>query len=574
MPYAPKIIRSTPDLRRIRDLPRRKPLTAKTAAALVRKWTAKLARVSGVELNWPQAWLLEEASTSDTGIVGFLPVGTGKTLAAELLPVVCEVERSVLVIPAALKEKTFYDRRELRKQWKLAAPPPRIITREEFSREAAAGLLEELRPELLINDEADEGANFDASVTQRQHRYIKARRAAGKRCLAAPLTGTPGRKSILDYWHLLYWGLGEDGMPVPNNRADAELWALALDDGKARQGWRPKPGALGATLNEARAWYAARLRETRGVIIVDQDSAGKIPLTIKMVRAPDCPEIEAAFEQLAREEESPGGEVVTNPLSLQRLKNQLGCGFYRYFDPPPPVEWADARRASAKLVRARIHATRHAFKPLDTEAQVFNAHPDHPAVVEWLERKPEYDPDEHAQIEWLSDVTLTWAEQWLADAQEPSVLWGGSTDFLAELAERTRLPYYGPKGREVRSKREIVYADPAGRDQCFIASWHANKRGLNLQAWRQQAIVWPPQSAKILEQVFGRPHRQRQTKPVTFTILCTSGETIDSMHKALSEAGFLRDTASSTQKILRAKLVWPRGKRDGYRWIETWDQED
>lgn len=573
MPYAPKIVRESRDLKRIRVLPRRKPLTAKTAEPLVVKWTAVLALAASARLKWAQAWAIEEWTGSDTGGVGFLPVGTGKTLLCEVMPVTCKARKAVLIAPAALEKKTHKDRRELRRAWRIAAPPPQFISREGFARASNQKLLDKLKPDLILIDEGDEGANPDASVWQRIARYVLARRAAGKRCRVIILTGTPGRKSIMNYWHFLVLCLAE-GAPVPLLRPDAEQWALALDDGTPRQGWRPKPGALGDTLDEAREWYAKRLRETRGVIIVDEDSAGDVPLLIKVVRAPDCATIEQAFEDLARDEETPAGMPVTDTLSLHRIKGQLGAGFFTYYKPPPPKKWIEARRKSAKVIRRTIANSRHSATPIDTEAQAIARARSHPDVAEWLDIKPTYDPEEHSQVEWLSDVTLRWARKWLADSEEPSILWCGWTEFGEELQRLTRLPYYGPKGREIRTRRELVHADPKGRDRVIISSWHANKRGFNLQAWRRHAIVQPPQSAKYLEQLFGRPHRQGQTQPVRFTMLATSGATIDSMRAALSEAAFVKQTASTTQKLLRAKLTWPKGERSGYRWIETWDDDD
>jgi hypothetical protein len=67
--------------------------------------------------------------------------------------------------------------------------------------------------------------------------------------------------------------------------------------------------------------------------------------------------------------------------------------------------------------------------------------------------------------------------------------------------------------------------------------------------------VYPPQSAKYLEQVFGRSHRAGQTEAVTVDMLATSGGTLDAFEAAISEATCVRDRDAMTQKILRAEVV-------------------
>jgi hypothetical protein len=557
-----RAVRNSTDLQRIRSLPRR-TLTLEGAREAAARYTAELALSPDVQLRPWQGCSLDEAVRGEPyGAWLSLPVGQGKTLIAETLPVVLASRKAVLIIPASLKEKTFADRASYRGKWRTMSPPPRIISREELALDANAYLLEQIDPDLILIDESDELSNLDKGAPKRVHRYVTAKRAAGGVVRVVAMTGTPTRRSIMGYWHLLLWCRG-DLAPVPLTKLDAELWAAALDDASPRQGFRPNPGALGATIEEARMWYLDRLRETPGVVIVDEDSAADVPLTIEIDLAPDCPVIDEAFYNLRTFWTSPSGEEVSDPLSLLRIEGQLGCGLVTYFDPPPPLDWADARRTFAKYVRERISATQHARKPLDTEKQVVSAHPEAAAVREWMRVRDNYRPEKHSRVRWLSDVTLQWAAEWLLCTSEPSVLWCGGVEFADRLSKLTRLPYYGPKGKEVRSGRELHAADPK---RSMICSWHANKRGFNLQAWRRNAIIQPPQSAKYLEQVFGRAHRGGQTEPVRFTILATSGGTLDSFAAAISEAHFARDTAGSTQKILRAELAPLPEPPDTLRW--------
>ncbi len=544
-----RAVRQTSDLQRIKSLPRR-TLTREWATRQAARFTRELAKVSGVALMPWQGAALAEAKRTGTGACLWFPVGIGKTLVAETMPVVLEAQRSVLILNASLVDKTYKDRRALRAQWKIANPPARIITREALALEANAYLLDQIDPDLIIIDESDEFSNFDASATQRIHRFWVKRAKAGNPVKVVSMTGTPSRRSIMAVWHHLIWCLG-DMAPVPLLRSDAEQWAAALDDAAPRQGFRPSPGALGATLEDARTWYLDRLRSTPGVVIVDEDSAGDIPLHVSVELAPHCADIEAAFDELRVFWRSPSGEPVSDPLSLARIAGQIGCGLVTYYEPPPPQRWREGRSGAAKFIRERISQTRHAQRPLDTDAQVMRAHPEHPAVVEWKAVKPTYDPLKHTRVRWISDATLQWAAAWLTSTKEPSILWCGSVEFADKLSKLVRMPYFGPKGREVRSGRGLHEADTT---RSMVCSWHANKRGFNLQAWRRNGVIMPPQSAKYLEQMFGRAHRQGQTEAVHWTILATSGDTLDSFAAAIGEAAFVAETTGLHQKLLRAEI--------------------
>lgn len=584
MGFRTTTLRNSPDLQRIISLPRRE-LRKADAVKHAAKWTRALALRSGAALRPWQGALVHEAVRVG-GSLGALPVGQGKTLICEVLPVAMQARRAVLIIPANLVEKTYADRRALAGTWRMASPPPRIITRESLALEANALLLQQIDPDLILIDEADELANWKSSAVRRLDRFITAKRRAHgfKAVRVVAMSGTLTRNSILAYWHLLRWCLG-DMAPVPANRGEAEEWASAIDNTTPRSGFRPKPGPLGRTLDEARAWYRDRLDHTPGVLLVDEDSAEGVPLRVRFKVAPACPKIDEAFDRLLTRWESPSGEPVTDSLSMLRIEGQAGCGLYTYYKPPPPPEWAAARSEVAAFIRKRIAETSHATKPLDTEAQVIRAHPDakyfckerkryvYP-VREWLAVRGQFDPLKASHVRWLSDATLRRVAKWVdhhRSAGRVCVVWSGSVEFGVRLAQLTGLPYYGREGKELTTGRDLHNADPSSS---MVCSWHANKRGFNLQAWNDHAIVYPPQSAKYLEQVFGRSHRAGQAKAVRFTVFLTSGGTLDTFRKAVSEARFAKGTAKSTQKILKAEIDDPPELPGGLRWVTRYDCDE
>lgn len=599
--FRAKVVRESPDLKRIQALPRRK-LTPAYAARAVEQLTPRLALRKGPKLKqWQAVALLEAVQCKGAWLS--LPVGSGKTLVCEGLPVLMQAQRAVLILPASLRSKTYGDRGDLRKDWRLADPPPRLISREELALDANAYLLDQLKPDLIIVDEAHKLRNSSAGAPKRIARYVEKTRKAGRAAglpwphgvTVVTMTGTPKRKSLMNYWHLLRWCL-EDSAPVPSSKLDAELWAQALDTGTPRSGFRPHPGALGSTREEALAWYAERLCETPGCVVVDEDSAvdadgETIPLHVSVEIAPPCPVIDRAFDDLRTCWVSPSGEEVSDALSLFRIDGATGLGLCQYWDPPPPKRWAAARKAMATFVRKRIAETAHAHKPLDTEGQVFKAHAEHPVIKEWLAVRKTFDSDKASKTRWLSDVTLEWAAEWLmasnadaAEQREPSVLWCGSVAFAQRLSRLINVPNYGPEGVDANTGRSLhaaqAFTDSGkpgphkpGRDFRMICSWHACREGYNLQDWRRHAVILLSPSAEILEQVIGRAHRTpkpdkpRHLEPMRFTILATSGGTLDAFAAAYAEAEGVREGENTTQKILRATIAELPETPANLRWV-------
>lgn len=552
-------VRPSPDYARVVALPRRA-----VSVDDGRIWSSLLTpryRLSGYqcELRPWQALAIAEA-IENNGAWLALPVGIGKTLIAELLPRALDSRRAVLLLPASLREKTYADRKALLADgWSLANPPPRMISFTELALEKSNALLDQLQPDLIIIDEAHTLANGASAAAKRVDRYVLAN--PGVRVV--PMTGTPSRNSIMGYWHLICWALRERA-PVPMRESEARRWAGAIDN-TAQRGPRVKPGVLGPTVQSARSWFARRLAETPGVLIVDEDSCDQ-PLTVRVRKARECPRLDAAFRTFLETLETPDGLPVSDPLSRWRLDGQLGCGLYLRWNPQPPEDWRTARRAFARFVRTEIQrAGMRGGKHLDTEAQVVRAFPDAAPVVAWRAIRDTF--DERTEAVWISDATLRSAQSWLTEDSAPGLVWCGCVEFARELARRTGLPYYASRGADERTGKRLHAADER---HSMVVSWSANMLGFNLQAWTRQLIIMPPQSAKYLEQMFGRSHRAGQDSPVTIDILATSGGTLDMFDRSCSEADFARRTVRLTQKLLRAKIeLPPTAKVSGpsaYRW--------
>lgn len=517
-----------------------------------------------------------------------LPVGFGKTILTRYLGLVLEgVERVLLIVPANLRDKTRADFRSYIGVWRTDKPPPAIMSREELALEKNAKFLETFQPQAIVIDESDEFANWEASAVQRIDRYLyppaPAKPLTREQCAVFCLSGTPTRNTIMAYWHLLRW-THRERMPMPLKRSEALKWAAALDQQKtASDTGRMDPGPLGPSRKAALHWYRKRLQETPGVIIIDGDSAVKkdgtpIPLRIHTRLARECPLLDAAFLKFGLDQQNPDGVPCVAPLERWRLEGFLGCGLFpRYKKPGPPKEWREERakrgRAFAALCRDTIRNSRHWRNPADTEKQVRLRHRDNPIVLEWDEMAE----DPYAkEVVWISQETLQTAINYLAEAPTPAIIWTGCVEFGKELARVLGLSYFGRDGKDqYKNDLDAISRRPEWRARSFICSWHANKKGFNLQPWLRHGVFNPPTSAKWLEQLMGRAHRADVDESgVTFTMFATSGGTLDAIDAAVAEAGFAKQSVGPTQKILRAEFkrerVEPRRtERNKYRWARA-----
>jgi len=531
----------TAEFERVRDLPRRK-LSHADAVEWSTFLTDIFALSPGVQLRPWQAMSIAEA-VAQGGAWLALPVGTGKTLISALLPLAMQSQRAMLIVPGSLVQKTYADFASYAGVWRMSPNPMRVVTREKLQTEGGSSLLTQYAPDLIIIDESDMLAGT-RSAARRIDRYV---RSPKNNVRVVAMTGTPARKTIMGYWHVLAWCLG-DGTPMPLVEHEARMWASAIDEHRQR---RASPGALGATLRAAREWYRQRLTQTPGVVIVDEDSCDA-PLTIRIRLAREDGVLDDAFAKFLIEQETPGGIPVSTPLSRWLLDGQLGLGLYSRWNPPPPEEWREARRASARFVRERCATTTHAARPLDTEAQVLRRYPENAIVKHWLAIKPTFAGK--TETVWISRSALDSCHDWLREMRDAGgigIVWCGSVEFGRALAKEAGLSYYGQRGLTASG----MQLHTAPTDASLVSSWCSNLKGFNLQAWPRQLIAMPPQSAKWLEQIFGRSHRAGQDEHVIVDVLATSGGTVDAFDTAIGEAGGVRDRESMTQKVLRADIV-------------------
>lgn len=575
-------VKSSPDFKRIRALPQREidPVECEALAdALSPLLQTPEGKRAGSRLKPLQALALSEFQEYGGAHLG-LPVGEGKTLICLLAPHMRACKRPVLIVPAALKDKTYAEFAEYSKHWKVPSPPPRILTYHDIRLDPK--LLDKIKPDLIMLDEADAARAQERSAAQRLGRYIgtckvcdailvKGHKACKHLPMVITMTGTGTRFSITDFSHFLIWAL-KDRAPVPLDPKQLAKWSSALDEhkpGRFGMARRLRPGVLvdlvaqkrvakGQTKRVskysdfggqsdvmlARAAFQTRLRTTPGVIIVDGTACDK-PLTIRHLCALDDPEIDALFESI-RSGESPDGDTLTDSLAEYRLESEAGCGGYYYFDPKPPDWWLIPRKRCFRFIRATIIASRSTARPLDTEGAVIRAYRKHPAVADWLAVRKKFKPK--SKWRWASGSVVYAAAQWAKEHN--GLIFTRQQAVGRAIAEVTRLHYYGAGGKNGNGT-PIEKADPT---KGAVLSFAANLRGRNLQAWNRMLIVGCPQAATELEQWLGREHRYGQERHVHADILFTSGGSAYAFEMAEREARFVLSTQGQMQKILRARV--------------------
>lgn len=541
----------SPELDRILKLPRRKleevdmqQLSNDLSGLLL----TERGRANNCKLKPIQALALEEAFQV-RGLFGGLVVGAGKTLMTWLLPTVLESKRPLLMIPADLREKTLYEFGLLARDWVSPKYPIRDISYELMTRITHADFLDRFKPDLIMLDEMDLARNTEKSVAKRVGRYLRSSRKAGKHVIFCGLTGTPIAKSLKDIAHFLDWALG-DRSPYPRTYPDLEAWCGALDQDTSFLK-KKKVGVLinlvrdetGDDVERCRMALRKRLVETAGVVMLDGSSCDQ-PLSIRFVVPPPDLLLDEAFRKFRRLKETPDGWPLSDPLSFYRHTHELACGFYYYWDPRPPREWIEARRAWCAHVRDTIQ---HSRAPVcDTELTVARAYPEAEELLWWRSVKDSFVPETHSK--WLTGSVLGAAKNWLAE-NDPAVVWVAHRAVGKALAKLCGLSYYAEGGLD-QNGTSVVHAKSDRSMICSLPKKGA--RGRNMQGWNKALLFSPMQSAQLWEQWLGRHHRTNQDRPVQIDVMLSCIENYRAVMTAHARAGWIKATGGQTHKLLSA----------------------
>ncbi|MGL4258019.1 MAG: LAGLIDADG family homing endonuclease [Microbacterium sp.] len=495
------------------------------------------------------------------------------TLISMLGFIVLEAKRPLLLVPAKLVEKTRREMHAMRKNW-LIPPYVRILSYELLGREQAARTLEEINPDVIIADEVHKLKSTQAAVTRRVKRWMEAH----PETKFVGMSGTVTKRSLHDYYHLAAWALKKTN-PTPVDFNARMEWAQVLDE-KKRKGLEDleakiTPGALIELCNSeerelyktepvraVRLGYRRRLVDTPGVVATQEGALGmSLIIDSQIVEMPD---LKPDIIGLKKNWQRPDGEPILDAIELWRHLREMSCGFFYRWNPMPPKEWLEMRRAWAREVRDIL---RHNRSGLDSESQIRRAvllerlevergdlrpssrkyQSADEALVAWQAMEPTFKP--HTEAVWRSNAVIEAARQWMET--EKGIVWVEHTEFGRRLSETTGIPYYQKGGLNAAGKP--IEDHPPKTP--LIASIASNAEGRNLQAWNTNLITSAPTSGALWEQLLGRTHRDGQMEDEVFARLLVSLDVqAAAFERARGDARFISDTTGQEQKLCYADV--------------------
>lgn len=478
---------------------------------------------------------------SPKGIVGAVGVGHGKTLASFLLPAVWGCTNPVLLIPPAMRQQCNRDLQEWSQHYDF--PHPTVVAYSDLSSPTRGNILDIIKPDCIIADEAHCLRHLTAARTKRFIRYMQRHPATR----FAALSGTLTSKSLKDYGHLCELAL-RGGSPLPLDGRTLDIWASILDpdgepDGRAYTALRPLLKWSGEELCDESAYrraFQARFRRTLGVVASKEGSVG-CSLIIQNWEGSRIPSISKALQKLSSAWELPNGEYLVDALEYMRAARQLSLGFYYVWDWPNgdiDHEWNNARKAWGSACGSFLRY--HSQEGIDSES----------LVAKWIEeggggralrckyfewKMVKHRPAPPTKAVWITDLYIKAIVKWVEAQKDPTLVWFGSRAVGEKLRDL---------GMDVHHK-----TDPVPGTTCAL-SIHIHHKGRNYQPWARNFIAEPPPTGAIWEQLLGRTHRAGQTADTVWATVCQDywPQTM-SMDSAKKQAKYIEETTGNKQKL-------------------------
>lgn len=517
------------------------------------------------------------------GLLAPIGVGQGKTLISFLAPLVLSAARPILLVPAALKEKTYREFAALRWHW-IGHPSTLVESYEMLSQVNGLDILNNYQPDMIICDEVHRLKNLNASVTRRVNRYMQANPST----IFAGMSGSIMKRSLMDFWHLAYWALRHK-MPLPRDQKEAETWASVLDELQDVGGFtstqrpgggfsgRKKPGALnlfcedlteddvmepiadmfnfaidGEKREKVRRAFQKRFRSSPGIVCSGAEKLD-CSLSIEMLEWPIGTRSQEAIKTLKSTGYTPSGDLVSEASVVWMMTLELACGFYYRWDPPAPMDWLTARRNWNAAVRAILEKHIPGLdSPLQVErALTFGRYEDKVALEayqDWVKIQDTFQPNQVA--EWLDDSVALRCAEWMKKTK--GIVWTQFNAFGEHLSRLSGVGFCAEQGCDANGRPMEDYAGGP-----VIASIMANSTGRNLQDWNQNLVVTPPSNGLAWEQLLGRTHRQGQKADnVYYAWVNLVPENEKAFRQAVSDARTISTTVGpKEQRILYADHI-------------------
>jgi hypothetical protein len=469
-------------------------------------------------------------------------VGAGKTLVAALLATLYEDVRPLMIVPGGFDGKTDRELEVYREHWNLSHQI-QIITYSDLARDVDERIFRAYEPGALICDEADKLRRVSGASGSGTAKRVASYMAAKPDTMVFAMSGTLFKEGLKDYAHIANWAL-KSAAPVPRLPVEIDCWHRGLKGAAGM--WLKMRQALGiANGADVRQAFRERFFHTPGVII-SVDQFNDVPLTVETVVLETG--LEDVLQALYTTGETPDGldvledggdEADAGAGTTWAAERQIALGFYYRPDPPPPVPWLQARKAYAKLVRRML-----ASGEFNTELQVrrWAEREQHPIWLKWKVTQPTFEP--RFVPVWLNTRALDYCKRW---GREGGIVWTDHRAFAQRLAAETGWRLFGPGGVDSTGLPIELCTD-----RTIIASRQANGVGRNLQRWCRGLITAIPGNGRDAEQLFGRQHREGQTRPVEMQILFGCRAHANDLRKVVSLSEQEAEEMGRQNKILTA----------------------
>lgn len=515
------------------------------------------------------------------GLFALMDVGAGKTLLSLLIPLAVNAQRPLLLIPPT-------QRADLRAQWQKYANHWRLPTRLEvktydlLSQPDATAMLQHLRPDAIICDEAHKLADRKSTRTRRFMRYMEEH----SEVMFFAMSGSFSTRSVEEYAHLIACALGRNS-PLPinsytelkdfaqaldvfrNTRVQLELDAdddLGFEDlieettsvrGQARQ--RLQPLCKLFRTDNVREAYRLRLISCPGVVYTPEASVN-IPVEITCRTNVAIPaSVQAALQTLAEWWVTPSGEELEDGLAYNRARRQLSGGmFYRWVWPegkPDEAErlWLDCRAGWHRALRQWLPRSQIGRdSPALTERTAEREPRLLPGYVleAWYKWRPLKDrPEPPQEAVWLDPFLVYDAVAWAQAQREPVLIWYDETAIGQAIAQ-----VGGYRFADVGPEADQMLAD-LKQAETLVLSIKAHGTGKNLQLWKNQIVASPPANGRAWQQLIGRTRRPGQTADVIrVTYYGHTDVFAASMRNAREEARYIEQTKGTPQILNQARF--------------------
>lgn len=607
------------EITRICNLPSVFPLTSDEIEEFCRDRVLAKAYNEGFRLLPAQANGLMEYEEYG-GVFGPIGVGQGKTLLTLMIANHAYqkgLRRMMLLVPPEVLVQLVHDIKFARTKVPINYPihilgGKKMRERRALARSGKKGLyvfpysllstqdtsdnLNDIRPEIIIGDEAHRISNPTAARTRRMTAYIDEHEPE---CVF--VSGTITSKSVMEYYHLIRASLGNNN-PLPNTKSLAYEWAAVIDAG-GESSWddssHNNPGPLKPLVEWARTnypeleitedrkgfreAYKVRLISCPGVVSSgDSDIGTSLMFVNKPVEGKEQAEgwekLKELIDQIEDQWLTPNEDEIEHAIHMWKWLNELSAGFYNQLVWPDVESFSKRRSMGAKqaqeiLVKALKHHTagqdyarvlrewleRHARPNLDTPfllgqdmarnegknvgSELFDA------WSYWKSLDFEGRPDRDSHAIRVCPYKVDAAIRWASSIDAGGIIWyhhKAIGEWLYEKATEAGLDaIHCPAGHNTQ------ILDPKNVDRIVIASITAHGTGKNLQHFKDQCILQMPRSAKTAEQLLGRLHRTGQ-KADELEVVTMNTLPFDEFNFAacLNDALYIHQTTGVSQKLI------------------------